>query len=179
MVKRVLLSLGGVFLLLALGVMAVRASPTDSNGSVDPPPVTVRCDQAALHFKTGNEIGQDYRVVLGLVSAPPLSLPQKTAIDPSSAPFRHWSKAGLAIRAQAAVVTVRVPKPWRDRARIIWGNASSPGTVLRFAPCPSTVETWGGYSGGFLLRSSSACVPLIFAVGQRHATLRFGVGREC
>ena len=159
--------------LLAIGVLGAHLY------SVDPPPVTVRCDQAALHFRTAVGIGQDYRVVLGLVAAPPLSLPQKTVVDPTSAPFRHWSKAGLAIRAQAAVVTVTVPKPWRDRVRITWGSGGTPGTVLRFAPCPSTVDTWDGYPGGFLLRSRSACVPLVFAVGRRRATLRFGVGRDC
>ena len=33
--------------------------------SVDPPPVTVRCDQAALHFRTAVGIGRDYLALVG------------------------------------------------------------------------------------------------------------------
>jgi hypothetical protein len=139
---------------------------------------TVRCDEVVLHFKRGQDIGGGYRVVLGTVAAPPVYLPQGLR-DPSSAPFAYWSKAGIAIRASTAAVRVSLPQEWRNRARIVWGAPGSPATALRFAPCPSTVATWNGYSGGFLLRGSSACVPLIFAVGHRRATLRFGVGRHC
>ena len=35
------------------------------------------------------------------------------------------------------------------------------------------------YAGGFFLRSPSVCVPLIFRVGARSATVRFGIGRRC
>jgi hypothetical protein len=35
------------------------------------------------------------------------------------------------------------------------------------------------YSGGFFLRSPGACLPLTFRVGQRSATVRFGLGRRC
>jgi hypothetical protein len=177
--RHVLLFVGAVLVVGVVGVVAARAIPTGSNAStVGAPAVTVRCDQAALHFKTGSEIGEGYRVVLGVVSAPPVYL-SGVARDPYSAPFTHWSKAGLAIRASSAVVKVTVPKAWRDRARITWGSASSPGTELRFEPCHSAVDTWNGYPGGFLLRSSSACVPLVFRVGKHRATLRFGVGTQC
>jgi hypothetical protein len=142
------------------------------------PPITVRCDEAVLHFKRGDAVGTGYRVVLGTVSAPPAYLPN-VGRDRSAAPFSHWLKAGLGIRASTAAVTVSLPKAWRDRARIIWGTPGSPATALRFAPCPSSVATWGGYPGGFLLRHESACVPLTFAVGDRRATVRFGVGRHC
>jgi hypothetical protein len=174
--KALLSSAGGLLLLGVAGFVAARAGSSASR--VVPPAVTVRCAPAPLHFKTGNEIGEGYRVVLGLVSAPPVYLPG-VGRDPSSAPFTHWLKAGLGVRATDAVVKVAVPKAWRDRVRITWGSASSSGTELRFAPCPSAVETWNGYPGGFLLRSSSACVPLIFTVGNRRATLRFGVGTHC
>ena len=143
------------------------------------PAITVRCDEVAQNFKSGHDIGGGYRLVLGIVAAPPVYLGPKVGRDPYSAPFSHWEKAGLAIRASTAAVTVSLPREWRNRARIIWGAPGSPATALRFAPCPSAVETWNGYAGGFLLRSSSACVPLIFAVGHRRATLRFGVGRHC
>jgi len=117
--------------------------------------------------------------VLDVVAAPPLDL-SGVARDPASAPFSYWRKAGMWIRASRAAVTVSVPKQWRDRVRIVWGAPGTPATALRFAPCPSNVETWwNGYAGGFQLRMSSACVPLIFTVGNGRATLRFGVGRHC
>jgi len=158
--------------------VAARA-PGDGSalGSVGQFVPTVRCDEVVLHFKSGSDIAGN-RVVLDAVSAPPIYLPGVVR-DPTSRPFLHWRKAGMVIRASRAAVTVSVPKEWRDRVHIVWGAPGTPATVLRFAPCPSSVETWNGYAGGFLLRRSSACVPLIFAVGKRRATLRFGVGRHC
>ena len=180
MIRRALLSSGGVLLLVC--VVAVVAAQTThaapaSLRSVQPA-ITVRCDEVVLHLNRHDAVGAGYRVVLGVVSAPPAYLPQMGR-DPYSAPFSHWLKAGLAIRAGTAAVTVSLPKEWRNRARIVWGAPGSPATALRFAPCPSTVAPWNGYAGGFLLRSNSACVPLVFAVGNRHGTLRFGVGRHC
>ncbi len=90
--------------------------------------------------------------------------------------------AGLAIRASTAVETVSLPEEWRDRARIVWGAPGTPAAAVRFAPCPppsGSPIAWNGYAGGFMLRTKSACVPLIFAVGDRRATIRFGVGRHC
>ena len=88
-------------------------------------------------------------------------------------------KAGLLIRGDSPPVSVTVPKAWRTRAAITWGNS---GTVsaLRIASCPRFGdEAWNVYAGGFLLRSRSACVPLTFRVGNRSATVRFGLGRAC
>jgi hypothetical protein len=165
-----------VLLLLGAGIVAAaRAVPTDSGQQ---PPIIVRCAESVLEFKRSADIGRDQRVVFGAISVPPSYLPQ-VLVDPTSAPFSHWSKAGLAIRAGTAAVTVSVPKLWRDRARIIWGAPGSPATTLRFESCSWQAGFWNGYSGGFLLRSSPACVPLIFTVGHRRATLRFGVGRHC
>jgi hypothetical protein len=175
-IRRVLLFSGGVFLLLGLGGVVVARAVRTASVPVQPA-VTVRCDEIAGGSKSGE--GGGYRVVLGIVSAPPVYLGGNVVRDPYSAPFPYWEKAGIAIRAGTAAVTVSLPKEWRNRARIRWGAPGSPATVLRLAPCPSTVETWSWYAGGFLLRSSSACVPLTFAVGNRRATLRFGVGRHC
>ncbi len=126
----------------------------------------------------GRDAGGGYRVVLGAVAAPPVHFPHGVH-DLLFAPFAYWTKAGLAIRASKAVVTVSLPKDWRDRARIVWGAPGTPAASVRFAPCPSTVATWNGYAGGFYLRAHSACVPLIFRVGQRTATVRFGIGQRC
>jgi hypothetical protein len=169
-IRRVLVFAGGV-LLLGLGVAVAGRAAGD--GFVP----TVRCDEVVLHFKSGSDIDGN-RVVLDVVSAPPVYLADVVR-DPASAPFLYWRKAGIAIRASSAAVSVSVAKEWRDRVRIVWGAPGTPAATLRFAPCPSPVKTWNGYSGGFMLRTRSACVPLVFAVGDRRATLRFGIGRHC
>jgi hypothetical protein len=63
--------------------------------------------------------------------------------------------------------------------RIAWGDGG--GSALRFASCPAyePKKPWNGYAGGFFLRSGSACLPLIFRVGHRTETVRFGLGRRC
>ena len=94
-------------------------------------------------------------------------------------PWRYWSKSGLVIKANSPPVDVSVPPRWRARASIGWGDRN--GSELRFAPCPpsSALGDWNPYTGGFYLRSRSACVPLMFRVGDRSATVRFGVGKRC
>lgn len=177
MIGRVQLSAGGVLLLL--GLAPVVAAPSGGEGGTFVP--TVRCNEVTLYFKSSAELGPDYRLVLGAILAPPSSL-GRTVRDPTSTPFSYWAKAPLAIRASAAVETVSLPKNWRDRARIVWGAPGTPAAAVRFAPCPAprgSPIAWNGYSGGLMLRTRSACVPLIFAVGKRRATLRFGVGRRC
>ena len=118
------------------------------------------------------------RVVLGVVAAPPSYLPQTMPNGDARWPF--WSKAGLVVRADSPPVRVSVPSRWSKRAAIAWGNAA-PASALRFESCPpsSSLGNWNPYSGGFVLRSRSACVPLTFRVGARTATIRFGVGRRC
>ena len=162
-----------VAIILTVGVCAV---PAASSGDVGQFVATVRCNEVVLHSKTGS--GSGYRAVLGAVSAPPRYIP-RIVTDASSAPFSHWSKAGLWIRAGNTVVTVSLPKEWQGKARIVWGAPGTPATAVRFGPCPSEVATWDGYAGGFLLRAKSACLPLIFSVGDRRTTLRFGVGQRC
>src|SRR5712691_136848 len=111
MTRRVLLSSGGVLLLLGAGaVAAARAGPADSaSGAARQPAITVRCAESVLEFKSSADIGSDRRVIFGAISAPPSFLPQGV-VDPTSAPFSHWYKAGLAIRAATATLTVSLPK---------------------------------------------------------------------
>lgn len=119
-----------------------------------------------------------YRVVLGVVSVPPAYRPQVVPTDRQ--PWTYWSKAGLVIRGGSPTVSVTVPKAWRNQAAITWGNNTGIVTALRIAPCPASKQApWNAYAGGFYLRARSACVPLIFRVGQRSATVRFGLGRPC
>jgi hypothetical protein len=118
------------------------------------------------------------RVVLGVVSAPPAYIPQTVASGESRWPY--WSKSGIVVRANSRPVLVSVPAAWRKRAAISWGDAPT-ASALVFPSCPpsSSLGDWNPYAGGFHLRSRSACVPLVFRVGERTATVRFGVGRRC
>jgi hypothetical protein len=77
------------------------------------------------------------------------------------------------------VVTVTVPKAWRNRLAISWGNRPGFFSTIRIASCSAGPKPWNAYAGGFHLRSRSACVPLVFRVGRRSATVRFGLGRRC
>lgn len=138
---------------------------------------TVRCNEIGLYSKTGG--GEGNRNVLGAVWAPPKNVPGTVKVPPSDG-FSYWSKAGIWIHASdTVVVTVSVPKAWRDKARIGWGAPATAAAAVRFEPCRSLGAAWDGYAGGFMLRDKSACVPLVFTVGNRRATLWFGVGRHC
>ncbi len=154
--------------LAALIVVAAQATPP-------PPARTVPCDEIIGTAKSGRQGG--YRVVLGVVSVPPAYLEQ--VVPTPGQPWPYWRKAGLVIRGGAGPVNVSVPKAWRNRVAINWGYRYHDDgfSALRIAPCPS--GPWNAYSGGFYLRSRSACVPLIFRVGQRSTTVHFGVGRKC
>lgn len=118
------------------------------------------------------------RVVLGVVSVPPAHIPQTVATGESRWPY--WSKSGIVVRANTGRIVVSVPRAWRKRAAISWGDAPIASTLV-FPSCPpsSSLGDWNPYSGGFYLRSRAACVPLVFRVGDRTATVRFGVGKRC
>lgn len=163
-------------LLAAAASSGAAASARGVSAATHPAQVlTVGCDQIVDSVASGHAAG--YRVVLGVVSAPPAALPGVVRA-PEPAPFPYWRKAGMVIRGSGKPVTVTVPKAWRRSVRVGWGNGASPATAVRFAACPSR-RAWNAYAGGFFLRSRSACVPLVLTVGRRHATLRFGLGRRC
>jgi hypothetical protein len=159
--------------IVALGLGGLTGVAAWSAPSAPPP--TVTCDTIILPVGSGRAGG--YRVVLGVVSVPPAYLPQVVATR--SRPWTHWRKAGLVIRADSPPVGVSIPNAWRSRAAITWGGSDTT-SALRIASCPPTgAKPWNAYAGGFLLRSRSACVPLIFRVGNRTATVRFGLARPC
>jgi hypothetical protein len=149
-----------------LGV-AGRAVPSASS--------PVSCESIVLLRASGDAVGR--RVVLGVVSVPPSYLPQ--VVPRRVGPWTHWTKAGLAIRGGSSAIGVSVPKPWRSRVRIAWGDGG--GSSVSFASCRAyeREKPWNGYSGGFFLRSPSVCIPLILRVGKRSETVRFGVGQRC
>ena len=117
-----------------------------------------------------------YRLVLGAVSVPPAYLRQ---VVPTGQRRGYWRKAGLVVRAGSPPVTVTVPKEWRHRAAITWGNSTGIVASVRLTGCEPALNVGHAYAGEFYLRSPSACLPLIFRVGRRTATVRFGLGRRC
>jgi len=138
---------------------------------------TVPCaDRIAVTRFPYRESG--YRVVLGVISAPPAYLPQDV-VATHRRPWTYWLKQGLVVRANGMTVTVSVPARWRARAAITWGNNTGIVSSLRIAGCGSDQHAGNAYAGGFFLRARSGCVPLIFRVGTRSAIVRFGIGRRC
>jgi hypothetical protein len=146
---------------------AVSAPPTAA--------YVVTCDQVILQPKS--PFADGYRRVLGVISVPRAYTPQVVSTPAGRWPY--WEKAGMVVRASRSPVTVTVPKGWRTRAAITWGNNKPAVSSLRFAPCPSPPNVWNAYAGGFLLSSHGACVPLVFQVGQRRKLVRFGIDRRC
>jgi hypothetical protein len=140
------------------------------------PPPTTTCD--SIITPAGSFSWRPTRVVLGVVAVPPMYIPQTEATGVRRWPY--WSKSGLVVRADSPPVLVRVPRAWRSRVAIGWGNAAA-GSTVRIASCPpsSSLGGWNPYSGGFFLRSRAACVPLEFRVGGRRAIVRFGIGKRC
>jgi hypothetical protein len=155
-------------LVLAAAVAAVAAHVARSSAPI------VSCDAIVGQAATGHDSG--YRVVLGVVSVPPARLTQ--VVETGSRRWAYWRKAGLVIRASTLPVRVSVPRAWRGRAAITWGDT---GIVngLTIAACPSPPGVWNAYAGGFYLRRRRQCVPLVFRVGARSQTVRFGVGGAC
>jgi hypothetical protein len=157
-------------LVVAVVLVGAAAASAGSSGTA---PVTC----GSIITPVGAYEWRPKRVVLGVVAAPPRYIPQTVR---GEGRWPYWSKSGLVVRADSPPVVVRVPPAWWDRVAITWGDGG-PAAALRIDPCPpsSSLGRWNPYSGGFLLKTRSACVPLVFRVGDRTATLRFGVGKRC
>jgi hypothetical protein len=151
---------------------AALSSEAPGRGAALVAPPRVGCDQV-IDRNAVPPAG--YRVLVGVVAAP---RPHIQAVLSGNAQWPYWSKAGVGIRAGRASVVISVPRAWRSRVAITWGNAPI-GSSLTIAGCPSPPHVWNGYAGGFYLRSEAECVPLAFRVGRRTAVVRFGVGRRC
>ncbi len=159
--------------LLVVSLVLFAAAVSAAAGSPAP---TAGCE--SIVDPTGSFEWRPKRVVLGVVAVPPAYVPQT---EPTGG--RRWpysSKAGVVVRADSPPVLVSVPRAWRSRVAIGWGDAVG-ASVLRFASCPpsSSLGDWNPYAGGFYLSSRAACFPLEFRVAGRRALVRFGVGKRC
>ena len=159
--------------LIGSTVSAARTAPAL------PVPCADIIDHTSFPFSGDSRPEYRYRQVLGMFAVPPAYLPQ--VVPTGEKPWAYWHKQGLVVRATGEAVTVTVPSAWRKRAAITWGNRPSAVGSLRILGCGTSDSANVGnvYAGGFLLRSASACVPLVFTVGKRSALVRFGVGRRC
>jgi hypothetical protein len=157
-------------------LLAVLAAVAGTSGAA--PQRTVPCNEA-IDTTVFPYRAAGYRLVLGVVSAPPAYLWQVVSTGDDDWPY--WRKQGLIVRAGSRPVTVSVPAAWRARAAIAWGygGKGEPFSSVRLATCGSGSSKGNAYSGGFYLRARSACVPLVFRVGDRTATVRFGLDRRC
>lgn len=158
---------------LATAAALTAAAAADQSSRAAGSLPTVPCFDAIDHLRSGREAG--YRVALGVVSAPPARLPGP--VQTHDRPWRYWQKAGLLVLMGEPAVTVSVPRAWRRRVAVTWGSAGIV-SALRIQHCPPPSTAWSAYAGGFYLRSP-ACVPLMFTVGRKAATLWFGIGRRC
>jgi hypothetical protein len=176
MVMRVLLGL------LALALVTATAVSATARTASAAPARTVPCQEIIDHpdFPFAGFPSSRYRAVLGVVSAPPRFLGQPVALH--EGPWPYWLKVALVVEAGAPSVSIRLPERWRNGVAIIWGNGNyDAGTSIQLAGGCGTSDSGVGnaYAGGFYLRSRAACVPLVFRVGDRSATLHFGIGRRC
>ena len=160
-------------LLLGGGALAAAGAAAPA---VDPPQRTVPCAEVVGH--TAFPYRGRYQLVLGAVSVPPAHLAQVSPTE--SRPWTHFAKHGLVVRSGAEPLTISVPRAWRTRVGIVWGNGGlGVFHTIRIAACPSSPIRGNAYAGGFFLRRPSVCAPLVFTVGGRSKTVWFGVGARC
>jgi hypothetical protein len=115
--------------------------------------------------------------VLGAVSVP--GAPLGRANGPRETAWPYFAKQGIVVKSGASV-TITVPRAWRERVAISWGNnVHRVFHTIRIAACAHIPRRGYAYPGGFYLRRPSACVPLIFVVGGRRQEIWFGIGRSC
>lgn len=139
------------------------------------PTASVTCD-AVVYIDPAPSPGPHGRVLLDRIA-----LPNEDAIP---RPIRrgrsglsYWVKVGLLARGRTPV-QVTVPKGWRNRLALIWGNSAWASSVRVLGCRAWPVSEWRLYTGGFKLRSP-ACFPLVIRAGRRTTVIRFAVGRAC
>ena len=159
--------------LLAVAVVSAPAALLAAQRS--PTARTVSCDEAILHTAFPHRTA-GARTLFNAVSIPPAYLSGVVATHEPAWPY--WRKAGIVVKA-GSTASVTVPKSWRTRVTIRWGDDPHTFDVLRFASCRPAPGVGYAYAGGFFARSRSVCVPLVVRSGSRSATVRFGLGRRC
>ena len=110
--------------LAAAVVLAAHAAATTTGVP------TIPCTDVIGQAKTPRDSG--YRVVLGVVSAPPARLMQMVATG--ERPWAYWRKAGLVVRAGSSTVGVSVPRAtvpsWQLRHSVLFEPSGGDVVVL-------------------------------------------------
>jgi hypothetical protein len=136
-------------------------------------------DQTRFPYLGNRDPRYRARLVVDTFSVPPALIPQSSPTGERV--WTHFSKWGLVIRGgPGEIVTVTVPRAWRKRVAISWGNAGH-GVfhTLRFARCGRDQTIGHAFAGGFFLPRASGCVPLRFRAGARSSVVWFGIVRRC
>jgi hypothetical protein len=168
-----------VIVVLALSGLTAVGIGSGASSRQRTVPCSETIDITRFPYLGSNRPQERYRLVLGVISAPRAFFRQ-VVFGNGYANWPYFFKAGMVIRGGGKGVVVSVPRAWRNRGAIAWGNGGN-GVfdTLRFVGCPGFRTKGLAYAGGFYLRSAPACLPLVFRVGHRAATVRFGLGRRC
>ena len=168
-----------VFCLIVVGCVAAQGTLA---GAAERPQRTIACDEiidvTTFPYLGNSQPRYQSRLVLGAVSVPPAYLARSYPAQ-GTAPWRYFAKHGMVVKSGTST-TITVPPAWRNRVAISWGNAvHRVFHTIRIAACGRIPKRGYAYAGGFFLRSPSACVPLVLALGGRRQTVWFGIGRSC
>jgi hypothetical protein len=163
-------------------VMVALASCTGSASRAPAPSATAAKATAQAcsgvgGYAASSSLGTNATLVLGRIAIYP-DYSQPPVPVPGQAPWKYWEKRGLLILAGTGPVTISVPASWRQRVAITYGTNGIVGSLV-LPSCPQPSGVWDGYAGGFYLRTTATCVPLVFTVGNRSVTVPFGIAGRC
>jgi hypothetical protein len=117
------------------------------------------------------------REVLGAVLLPLRYQPEQNVTRNS--PGKRWPYGVtifLFIHQRSGAVLATIPRS--SKAAMIWGS-SPPARTFRFKSCSNIGVGANGWTGGLLLKSRTACVPITFQLGTRRKVVPFWIGRHC
>ena len=161
---------------LALAVIAPAAL---SHTFVDiAPRAVVGCDEVKGMSRSPSS---GTRVVLGRIALPPRRLPGSPNYAPTAnKPLPYFAKWGVEVRSGRTPVDLVVPRRWRGRLALGWGDRGpQQASVVHLLGCrPVLGRQWLGYAGGFFLRAP-ACVAVDVRVGDKRRRIPLGIGVDC
>jgi len=166
----------GLTAIVAVAGVTASVAATAPGGIA--PRKVVTCDEA-ISFTRAPHAGT--RVLLGRLALPPERFPSRPRAAPENRPLPYYAKFGLQVRSGRNPVDVIVPRAWRTRAAVGWGEDAGPqqASSVRVLACkPVLGRPWLAFPGGYFLRKP-ACIPLTVRVGTRTAHVRLGIGRRC
>ena len=157
-------------------IASMFAAAVSARGGAASAPFVVPCGDTIGNLS--NPAGSDRKVALGMVSLPSRQVGSERLFGVLH--WRYWTKVAVGIRHSPTTVTVSVPKNWRSRVAVGWGNRTIILPSIRFSSCTdATSPSWSTYAGGLYLAKRVRCVPLAVSDGRRTATVRIAVDGTC